>query len=1087
MAAAHLGEIFIGDAIDEWSERRALAQIHIALTATGEPFILLANFQLGGRQIDSVVITTRHVVVVEVKASRLPVRGGLDGDWQRLHVSGEWRRYTNGYQQALGQKNSLRDAMRESADVAGFYPDAAVVFATPLSNGSALTNGDFKVVVTDLRRFDPTASGKKQNPWTLDDWRAFATRRSLRTATLAEVMGGQSLAPAFAVMRDYRDRIASELARDGEGWLPESEEQRATLLAALDEAPGTFIKGPSGCGKTLAARWLGSQAVRAGQCVLYLAAKDFDGSWSRLLKRELALVIDVRAAAIFKAIGATGTPVLIVLDGINELGSARDAALRGLRAIARQLDARVIVTGQAAVPSQLSGLKEIAIRAPTLALKERIAKAHLGSLGMNLGALLNAVVSGFEATIVAEIGASVSADASRQLLVEQFIRYRLGNAQRSGSAGLRLLAQTLIESTSFSINETAFDELLAAKGVGHAEIDAIFAANLLVRRGGRVSFAHEILLNACAAFGYAQFAATAGEKFSLLLALPALEAIAADIVSVIEDPAVVKTVLETTSDSSLLYDAARGLAGPIAAQVADNLLTQTESEIGAEIVGLRLMLVAGDNPSVDWEDGSVRLRSAPEEARINALAREVGTGHRMERFFDLCASMDAVLLEERRRLSDAATAAGITALKSNAFGLAYSGFGKQSGLAQISQMAGSGVFDIVGPALRNTPHDMMRLTSGQLHFYLERRRLFLDHVDVDDVADGLARLVIERFRWEPAQVKLAILHTATFVRQASPARLSALIEAIETIDANREGIWISTAVIDALKFLGGLEDSAERAREGIRDEFERATGPNEDEFILGLALTVAVAMFDHPYDHIYGDEFEALTPEKRRLLLRRAARCEDARKCLNLSWVIREIASFDDPIDGVIMQEFARLPHPQNVFPQEEWSAFIVATRFLGHHQLALPTQDGHTNTQHALILLRALLHATSGGVEREPPAQIWVTLNRLPPGVVMGCFSELEQSLIEHHWSEPPATPRPSLLRAYTPQWLAVARRFLDEGGEPQHFRFAHARDSAPGYAFQILETFGDRSDVARLRRLADDPRHARRALEALRRLDSA
>jgi hypothetical protein len=1059
MAAAHLGEIFIGDAIDEWSERRALAQIHTALTATGEPFILLANFQLGGRQIDSVVVTTRHVSVVEVKASRLPARGGLDGDWERLHVSGEWRRYTNGYQQALGQKNRLRDAMRESADVAGFYPDAAVVFATPLPQGSALTDGDFKVVVTDLDRFDPTVSGKQQNPWTLDDWRAFATRRSLRAATLAEVMGGQALGPAFAVMRDYRDRIASELARDGEAWLPESEEQRATLLAALDQAPGSYIEGPSGCGKTLAARWLGSQAARAGQCVLYLAAKDFDGAWSRLLKRELALVIDVRAAAIFKAIRATGTPVLIVLDGINELGAARDAALRGLRAIARQLDARVIVTGQAAVPPQLSGLKEIAIRAPTLALKERIAKAHLGSLGMNLGALLNVVVSGFEATIVAEIGASVSADASRQLLVEQFIRYRLGTAQRSGSAGMRLLAQLLVESTSFSINETAFDELLAAKGVGQAEIDAIFAANLLVRRGGRVSFAHEILLNACAAFAYAQFAATAGEKFSLLLALPALEAIAADIVSVIEDPAVVKTVLETTSDSALLYDAA----------------------------GLRLMLVAGDNQSVDWEDGSVRLRSAPEEARINALAREVGTGHRLERFFDLCASMDAVLLEERRRLSDAATAAGITALKSNAFRLAYSGFGKQSGLAQISQMAGSGVFDIVDPALRNTPHDMMRLTSGQLHFYLERRRLFLDHMDVDDVADGLARLVIERFRWEPAQVKLAILHAATFVRRASPAQLSALIEAIETIDANRESIWISTAVIDALKFLGGLEDSAEGAREGIRDEFERATGPNEDEFILGLALTVAVAMFDHPFDHIFGDEFEALTPEKRRLLLRRAARCEDARKCVNLSWVIREIASFDDPIDGVIMQEFARLPDPQNVFPQEEWSAFTVATRFLGRHQLALPAQDGHTDTKHALILLRALLYATSGGAEREPPAQIWATLNRLPPGVVMGCFSELEQSLLEHHWSEPPATPRPSLLRGYTPQWLAVARRYLDEGGEAQHFRFAHARDSAPGYAFQILETFGDRSDVARLRRLANAPRHARRALEALRRLDSA
>ena len=130
-AADDLGEIFIGAAVQEWSERWALDRIHASLTAAGEPFLLLANFQLAGRQVDCVIVTARRVVVVEVKASRLPVRGKLDGDWARLHVSGEWRYYTNGYQQALEQKNRLRDAMRERGSIGSFYPDAAVVFAWP--------------------------------------------------------------------------------------------------------------------------------------------------------------------------------------------------------------------------------------------------------------------------------------------------------------------------------------------------------------------------------------------------------------------------------------------------------------------------------------------------------------------------------------------------------------------------------------------------------------------------------------------------------------------------------------------------------------------------------------------------------------------------------------------------------------------------------------------------------------------------------------------------------------------------------------------------------------------------------------------
>lgn len=124
------GNIFIGAAISAGSERRVIERLHRDLSEAKVPFALLANFQLGGRQFDCVLVTERRVVVIEVKTSVLPVRGQVDGDWARLDISGEWRHYTNGYRQALGQKERLVDAMRRRGDIGRFYPDAAVVFAS---------------------------------------------------------------------------------------------------------------------------------------------------------------------------------------------------------------------------------------------------------------------------------------------------------------------------------------------------------------------------------------------------------------------------------------------------------------------------------------------------------------------------------------------------------------------------------------------------------------------------------------------------------------------------------------------------------------------------------------------------------------------------------------------------------------------------------------------------------------------------------------------------------------------------------------------------------------------------------------------
>lgn len=1082
----HSSEIYLGAAVSEWSDRQALHHVHVSLSAIGDPFLLLANFNIGGRQVDCVAVTERRVVVIEAKTSRTPVRGDIDGDWARLTVSGQWRQYTNGYQQTLRQKNLLLDAMREQRDVGSFYPDAAVVFVTGIPVGSAVTTGDFKVCVCDLASFSPAGAGDRLNPWSLNDWRAFAESRSLRPASLAEAMAGEELEPAYGLLRDYRDRVVTELDRDGSRWLAENNEQREVLLAMLDHAPGFYLEGPSGCGKTLAARWLASYASRTGECVLFLAAKDFDGSWSKLLKRELGLVLGTSTSDFFKAIRQTGASVRILLDGINELGPSHDVALRGLRALARRLDACVIVTGQSDVPDQLRGLAKFTIVAPTLDLKERIAREHLADMGIGMRATLKAVASGFEAAIVAEVGADASPDASRQLLVDQYIRQRLGSLQRSGSSGLRRLARALIEATSFSLGETAFDELMMANGLTTAEVDAMLAGRLVVRRGGRVSFAHEILLNACAAFAYAQVAPEAGAKFAILLSVPTLQMIATDIVAAIEDPEVVATVLRTSRDHALLFEAARGLAGPIAADAAHRLLTKTEADIEAEVTGLRLAIVQGEKLDVIWAEGTVREWTDPERARIRALAREIGTGHRIERYFALCAVMDATLTQERQRLYDEALAAGITALKSRSFSLAYFGIGQETAFTSISRLAASEISDIGEAPRRNNSRDMMSLTSGQLQFYLDRRRLFLDETDVDGLAAGLASVIVERFRYEPYHVKLSILHAAGFARCAATEKVEALVEAIHSIDAVRESIWVSTAIVDALKFLGALDDSAECAREGIAADFARAIGAEEDEDIRSLAMSVSTAMFDHPYDGIYGEEFESLSGDERHLLLLRAARSENARSGAFIAWVIRQIAAFEDPADAAIMQMFACLPDPRNGMPQEEWGAFAASTQFLGRHGIDLPAHNAATDAERGLVLLRALLHCVEGKADQATVADIWAQLELLPARVVMGTFAEVEHTLIEQDWSERRGEARTSLLRPFAERWLEMSRRFLDSEEEAEHHHFAYDRDRAPNLAFQIIELHGDRRDIGRLRRIANSSRFAIRALEALRKLDA-
>jgi hypothetical protein len=417
-------KVYLGAPVDEESERKFLASAIEWLEAHKIAFVILANCHIGGRQIDCVVATEHSVSVVEIKSSYLPVRGEVNGDWARLHASGKWRAYPNAYQQALSAKNALRDAMTAVKPVGKFYPDGHVVFTSGLAEGSQVTTGDFKVDITTLDQYRSTFKVQGTVPWSLHDWHALATTLALTPVSVDVVVMPPKEWEWAEVLRRYSGSFAAEYGRDAARWLPEDAEQRTDLRTAAISGTGCFISGASGCGKTLMAKWIAVDLANAGSPTFFFAAKDFTGSWVEIIRREIALLSDQSLATVFRAISRADRAVFLVLDGINELGAHRPAALRGLRALARRLGAKVIITAQEEKLPEFDGLRSFAVHRPSLDLKCRIAQS--GGVALNRIALdvLNAVGSGIEAEIVGQIGGDLKADATRLVLFDQYIRMR---------------------------------------------------------------------------------------------------------------------------------------------------------------------------------------------------------------------------------------------------------------------------------------------------------------------------------------------------------------------------------------------------------------------------------------------------------------------------------------------------------------------------------------------------------------------------------------------------------------------------------------------------------------------------------------
>ena len=527
----------------------------------------------------------------------------------------------------------------------------------------------------------------------------------------------------------------------------------------------------------------------------------------------------------------------------------------------------------------------------------------------------------------------------------------------------------------------------------------------------------------------------------------------------------------------MLHAAASGDFGDLARAEAQRLLDEVLDTVAAEIDGLRLIILDGERPKLDWEEQSLRGWSHEEGARLGAIGHAVDDGNYIGLYLDLCARMDARLLAERGRLAESCKTHGIRNPRTQGFWLAYLQFGRANGFSILARNCQSSFRR--SAARRHTLElNVATATSGQLYFYLERRHDLVRDDQADRFAQELIAIFRDRYRYEPYHVQLAIMQAAGFSRGADQAHIDELIEAIQMV-LDEPGP--DTGGVDALKFLGALDESAEDSRPQIEVEVAAVIGPADGPQVCATALSLSNAMFDHPFDYVYYDVIHALPERDRRLFLRRALDADERRQSWNLGYLAREVAMFADPGDMFRIQHLAELPDPSNGMPQSEWEAFVIATRYLGRMGLPLPPSTASTPAGHCIETLRTLVHAFEAGAQAKVRA-VWRELNGMSPGLVIGCLSEMDAALGEGSWRRMgPQWPQFFIASEFPERCLRFARGFLDSGEQAEHHHRAWERERPAQYAFQCIESHGDRSDVARLRRLALTGRFSRMALNAL------
>lgn len=1103
-------EIFIGAPIEHASERVALARAVEFLTAQGISGVIIANVNLKTRQVDLIIALDQGVLVVEAKAFASMVRGGANGLWELNLASGRWKQIPNAYQQTIDEKHAVRDAMAEFAGPTVPYPDAALVFTQGIPTGSSIPPSDLKVTVAGIDELPRMIQSVKRQGWPLDQWRAFAKQHRFIHVSSVEAALSQDLLDAELLLKAYGDAFTGTYGAPASELVPVSCQCESELLSSdvmLERSvaeSSVLLIGPSGCGKSVLSYKMAIEALARGSVPIILPAKDFEGKLGDVANREATLLGAHSAKAIISAAGRLERQLMFVVDGYNECTpTERQRLTRSMAAAAKRYDARTVVSSQTPLErDDLLPARIYAVQAPDKKAKLDIARQRAAGIGDDiLEPLLDTVASGLEAKLVGQLGQQLPTGASRYGLFDAYVRERLGSPASDGIRALSRIAGMMTDRVSFGLSVRELDRLSDREGVSGALLRTLKTANILQVRGDRVSFGHEMFLNVFAAEAIVRRANGDPDAIVAALRLPQHIEVRPLVVGAIDDDAVQRQVLLQQSDAPLIRACLAGQCGRAAQRWANQRIDEVLGHLDEEIDQVAFEIEKEKAfLGIRVKSGTIWDWSSEDRAVLDALPCELMTGRRLDDVLRLIGKMDQRLVKEHSRLRGEAEEQKV-ALRSGLYAACYVSRGWEDfGLARICVPVQSGqLYSQPSVAAHANLHGRLAsdsLSPGQVGLLVGLNR-YSDRKG-PSIAGVLPSLLSRHWPYAAYHLRLELIEAAAFGGHSmtEDERL-ALIAAIEALPPV-QNIMLSTAVIDALKMLGALDDGQAEYVETVKEMIAAALADQNNPLMWDVAVGLWNGQFDHPYDGAYCEAWSELSPADRKTLLVMAAQSVD-NESMFVSAMIGELASQSDQSIGPLLARWVVLPPTRCMMAQEAIRNFEMAHVALARLRVALPDRAADAVLSEAGMALSACgellywlnrddLSTADRRLNCAAPLRV---LSRHEAGVAASVISEfansdlmVSETMKRLPGSEPVGT---SFGEAFPREIAAIYRAALNkpeiQSGYFEFFRL----DELIEQSLSALGHFGNADDVALLRLWSRQTKFGRTAIKAIKEIEEA
>lgn len=1085
--------LYIGERIEHASDAGALSAVHQALAVRGEWAYIFANFHVRGRQIDLAVFTATTTLVIEAKQYTQPVQGGVNGNWTQIGPYGT-RNLRNGYAQALDAKNALRDAMAEVFGSLTGYPNAllAVVPQPPL--GSSLPPSDFKVSVGGLDTARDALTKRSGALLSRAQCEAFATYLKLEAvsgpdgAIEEEVLSAErALAKYLSAFQAFHEPTSSRLLED-QYFLDDAPVDVVKVQKmALESRAAVLIRGPSGCGKSLLSSSLATQGLKEGVLPIHIQGKDFDGKLHKAIDGELGL-LGITWRDMLRMSRILDRQLVLFLDGYNECPEPlRTTLTRSLRAFSLRYGAGIVISSQEALARQeLLTIQEVEVRPPSLALKSQLAGLGAGDGNFaNCQALLEVVTSGLEADLIGQAAASLPAGASKFVLFDTVARLRLGNAAVAGIGSLSAFAEELMNRAAFSLSVREFDRLAGALELTDATRRAIRESRLVLQRGDRLSFSHEMFLSAFAAESVIRTANKDATRLDVSLRSPRFHASKALIVGAIEDETLLDVILNRTTDQSLLESCVQGECGEAAQRIVKIQIKEQLAEMVAEPADLRFLLNGEGWNSSAIEPTAPRPGLARFGAHLPAVGWMLMQGLYFGEVMAACRAMDNKIAEANRDLFQEARAKKVP-LRHETFGQAYL-FNRRVAISQLMNFVHSGGLSFrsrPGPAFEAALKKAWKdaNTHGEFYFLIALSR-FTHHAAwaAPFVAD-----LLERLKSLPYHLQLDAMSFCVFLKDVEETVRVRMVKALESC-LDKLGVMMNSMIVEALKGLGALDAEADDYVAVVKSEIDHALSEDSPDAD-AQAWSLFSRQFDHPYDGTYWEEIHDLDDERRKTLLFKACRGAGTEYVSFVGILIRQLSDFGDPGVASAIEPWLRIPSKTSVMPQDAVEAFFAAHEALGKLNVPLPDiPKSSLDVDEAMRACGELSYwacrLSASELESSPDTLEARTLLLAGSGSVSaGALLSSTSRMLSSDGA------RSHISKTYPTLSLCVCREALQRRDSQKSYfqhEFMGRTAEIATFSLQVIGEYGDADDLKSLRALCDDNRLGKEALSAIKKIE--